>query len=66
MAVFVAQSDESGSGDNTGVFLVGGCVSAETNWGPYADGKRPVRTVFLRQSKLVILEEWEVRGTRKF
>jgi hypothetical protein len=29
-------------------------------------GKRPVRTVFLRQSKLVILEEWEVREARKF
>lgn len=37
MAVFVAQSDESGSGDNIGVFLVGGCVSVETNWGPFAD-----------------------------
>jgi hypothetical protein len=29
-------------------------------------GKRPVRTVFLRQSKPVILEEWEVREARKF
>jgi transposase len=28
--------------------------------------KRPVRTVFLRQSKPVILEEWEVREARKF
>jgi hypothetical protein len=28
--------------------------------------KRPVTTVFLRQPKAVILEEWEVRGTRKF
>jgi hypothetical protein len=28
--------------------------------------KRPVRTVFPRQSKPVILEEWEVREARKF
>jgi hypothetical protein len=28
--------------------------------------KRPVRTVFPRQSKPVILEEWEVRETRKY
>ena len=29
-------------------------------------GKRPVRTVFLRQSKPVILEEWEVREAQRF
>jgi hypothetical protein len=28
--------------------------------------KRPVRTAFSRQSKPVILEEWEVREARKF
>ena len=30
------------------------------------ESKRPATTVFLRQPKAVILEEWEVRGTRKF
>jgi hypothetical protein len=29
-------------------------------------GKRPVRTVFPRHSKPVILEEWEVREARKY
>ena len=28
--------------------------------------KRPVTTVFLRQPKPVILEEWEVREARKY
>jgi hypothetical protein len=28
--------------------------------------ERPVSTVFPRQSKLVILEEWEVREARKY
>ncbi len=61
MAVFVAQSDESGSGDNSGVFLVGGCVSVETNWGPYADAwdervlqsKPPIPYLHMREIRKV-------------
>jgi len=37
LAVFVAFSDESGTGDIEGVFLVGGFVAKESYWGQYAD-----------------------------
>src|ERR1700686_3067758 len=37
MAVFVAYSDESGSGDARGQFLVGGYVASEQDW-PYVAG----------------------------
>lgn len=36
MAVFTAFSDESGTGDNQGAYLVGGYVAVESLWGEFA------------------------------
>jgi hypothetical protein len=37
VAIFTAFSDESGTGDPAGVYLVGGYIAIEDRWGGYAD-----------------------------
>ena len=47
--------------------IAGSSSSPLPNWRwMETDRKRPVRTVFPRHSKPVILEEWEVREARKY